>query len=115
MNRRKFFAFLGIGAAAAVVAPKMLASEPKTQDNREDIDWDAKFQDYKPCEHPYECRTYTRVALMKITVIWEKCGICDRMMSSYEVEREKEDEDNRGIPQLIRPAWFDHPKFKVNA
>ena len=28
MNRRKFFAFLGIGAAAAVVAPKALAAEP---------------------------------------------------------------------------------------
>jgi hypothetical protein len=28
MNRRRFFSFLGIGAAAAVVAPKTLTAEP---------------------------------------------------------------------------------------
>lgn len=29
MNRRSFFKFLGIGAATAVVAPKLLLAEPK--------------------------------------------------------------------------------------
>ena len=39
--------------------------------------------------------------------------MCGRMISSREVERIKEDDANRGIPKLIRPAWFDLPISKV--
>jgi hypothetical protein len=50
MNRRSFFKFLGIGAATAAVAPKMLADKPKYTigidtaigNDRTVVDWDRK-------------------------------------------------------------------------
>ena len=67
----------------------------------------------EPCKHPENRREYTMVPLRTIASIWEKCGMCGRMISSREVERIKEDDANRGIPKLIRPAWFDLPISKV--
>jgi hypothetical protein len=106
MNRRRFFSFLGIGAAATVVTPKSLASQydrlKLVQVPTKPINCAEVFEKLDNCKHPH--RHCTRVPLMTTTVIWEDCSSCGRLLSRREVGKTKEDSTNH-YPRIISRNW----------